>query len=91
MMNRLLTGPLFYQSDKQQQQPKGKSNMTANTNLRMMVGDCSSFEEGLERLEKLAGMSRGRAILTLRRFNGAMYQAWMKKKWATDNGRMQRL
>lgn len=66
--------------------------MTTNTtNLRMLVGDCGSFEEGLERLQRLAGMSRGRAILTLRSFNGNHYNAWMKRRQQTDDGRMQRL
>jgi hypothetical protein len=96
---RLVTGPLFRPSEtatgKQIYDGRNKHNggktmqtLGGNINLRMLVGDCSSFDEGLERLEKLAGMSRGRAILTLRSFSPERYNAWRKKRDWTDCGRL---
>jgi hypothetical protein len=102
---RLVTGPLFRPIetatgkqiyDGRNKHNRGKTMQTmrtlgGNINLRMLVGDCESFDEGLERLEKLAGMSRGRAILTLRQFSGAQYNAWRKKRDWSDCGRNQHL
>jgi hypothetical protein len=57
-------------------------------NFRSIIGGASSVDDAINRLMRDGGVSRGRAILLARKFNGKAWNSWMRRRWQTDDGRL---
>ncbi len=54
--------------------------------LRAIVKNAPSFAAAIDRLKE-QGLSRGRAILLARKFDGAGFNSWMLARQKSDDGR----
>jgi len=60
--------------------------MKTTTNFCAIVRESRNFAVAIDQL-KDQGLSRGRAILIARKYDGKGYNEWMRRRQATDDGR----
>jgi hypothetical protein len=60
----------------------------SHMDVRQIIGGVSNFDDGVDRLVRDGGISKGRAILLMRRFSPSSYNTWMRQRWNSDNGRL---